>query len=366
MAASAPTPTAETPCYTPRVSRGTRTVRPVRTESVIFPVIIGPTAGGKTALAVELAHRFAERTGVQGEVVSADSIQIYRRLNIGSAKPTAEERRGVTHHLIDIAEPTERFSVDRWLREANAVIGDIRRRGATPIVVGGTHLYIKALLEGLFEGPPPDPALRAELAALPARERHAELERVDPAAAARIHPNDARRTIRALEVFRQTGTPLSELQSQWDRGERRADALPVALLWPTERINARINARVRRMIEQGLVEEARALWEAGDLDTQAGEALGYKQLAAHFRGEATLEKAIEQIRIETRRFAKNQRTWLRRLVGIATSADRTTVDPDGACDDSRRAGVCVLDAGAGDPSGWPDLALAALDRSGST
>ncbi|MCB9839169.1 MAG: tRNA (adenosine(37)-N6)-dimethylallyltransferase MiaA [Phycisphaeraceae bacterium] len=334
---------------------------PDRPEIPIIPVIIGPTAGGKTALAVELAHRFADRSGVLGEVISADSIQIYRRLDIGSAKPTEAERRGVPHHLIDIAEPTEPCSVDRWLREANEAIKSIRSRGAAPIVVGGTHLYIKAFLEGLFDGPPPDPALRARLAALSGTDRRARLERIDPQAAARIHPNDERRTIRALEVFEQTGIPLSEHQSQWDRGDRRADAFPVALLWPTPLINARINARVRLMIYQGLVEEARSLWNAGDLEAQAGEALGYKQLAAHFRGEVPLDKAIEQIRIETRRFAKNQRTWLRRLVGAASVADRATGLQQSIYDDPNQAPSFALDAGSIDPEAWPGLVLQALD-----
>lgn len=337
---------------------------PIPVNIPIIPVIIGPTAGGKTALAVELAHRFNEQTGILGEVVSADSIQIYRRLDLGSAKPTESERRGVPHHLIDIVEPTEPYSVDRWLRDANAVIDEIRSRGATPIVVGGTHLYIKAFLEGLFDGPPPDPALRAELSALSGAERRAELDRIDPAAAGRIHPNDQRRTIRALEVFRQTGIPLSEHQSQWDRGGRRVDALPVALLWPTELINARINARVRQMVEQGLVAEARTLWESGDLDTQAGEALGYKQLVAHFRGDLTLEKAVEQIRIETRRFAKNQRTWLRRLVGAATAIDHVKNCNQDACDNVNEPPACRLDAGAIEPASWPDRVIEALGQPG--
>jgi len=329
--------------------------------STIIPVIIGPTAGGKTGLAVELAHRLAERTGAIGEVISADSIQVYRRLDIGSAKPTEAERRGVPHHLIDVAEPTEPFSVDRWLREADRLVADIRRRHATPIVAGGTHLYVKAFLEGLFEGPPPDLALRARLAGLTSEQRRAELVRIDPAAANRIHPNDQRRTIRALEVYRQTGTPLSELQSQWDTGQRRPGAVPIALLWPAELINTRINARIRQMVEQGFVEEARSLWEAGDLDTQAGEALGYKQLAAHFRGEVSLEKAIEQIRIETRRFAKNQRTWLRRLVGAATVSDRATTETQDRYVDLDRSKTCGVDAGATEPASWPDLVMAALE-----
>ncbi len=278
-----------------------------------FPVIVGPTAGGKSGLAVAVAIELRERGFALGEVVTADSMQVYRGMDIGTAKPTTEERGGVPHHLIDLVEPTEPFSVDQWLRAADDAINDIRTRQATPIVVGGTHFYIKALLEGLFEGPPGDPALRDELTTMDPHIRRAELERVDPAAAMRIHFNDVRRTVRALEVFRTTGTPISVHQQQWDAGRTRADALLVVLDWPTEAINRRINARVKEMIERGLVEETRALWQAGRLGTQAREALGYKQLIAHFQGGESLDKAIERIKIETRRFAKNQRTWLRRL-----------------------------------------------------
>ncbi|MFI4898043.1 MAG: tRNA (adenosine(37)-N6)-dimethylallyltransferase MiaA [Phycisphaerales bacterium JB059] len=278
-----------------------------------FPVICGPTAGGKTALAVALAQALA-RAGRPAEVVSADAYLIYKGLDIGTGKPTTEERAGIPHHLIDIVEPTERFSAHDWLRAAEHAIDDIRGRAALPIVVGGTHLYIQSILHGMFEGPPPDEALRDELRAIPAPERRAELERVDPDAAARIHPSDERRTVRALEVFRQTGTPISELQTQWAGAQPdRSDRVLVGLSWETEAINRRINARVRAMVERGLVEEARGLWASGRLGPQAGEALGYKQLVDHFEGRASLEEAIERIKIETRRFAKNQRTWLRRL-----------------------------------------------------
>ncbi len=278
-----------------------------------FPVIIGPTAGGKSDVAVEVALLLGRR-GVAAEVVTADSIQIYRGLDIGSAKPTEAERRGVPHRLIDVVEPTERFSVDTWLEMAEAAIAEVKGKGGVPIVVGGTHLYIKALLEGLFEGPEPDAALRAQLTAMPAAERRAELERVDPAAATRIHPNDVRRTVRALEVYRLTGRPISEHQAQWDvQGGVRRDCMVFGLEWPAETLNRRINARVKGMMERGLLEEARGLVEAGRLGPQAGEALGYKQLAAHIRGDCSLEEAVEKIKVETRRFSKNQRTWLRRL-----------------------------------------------------
>jgi tRNA dimethylallyltransferase len=219
----------------------------------------------------------------------------------------------VPHHLIDVVEPTEPFTVEQWLTLAQERIAQLRGAGKLPIVVGGTHLYVKALMEGLFEGPGADASLRAQLAALSSEERRAELERVDPAAAARIHPNDARRTIRALEVHRLTGKPISAQQTQWDRASQRDDAFLVVLQWPTERINRRINSRVKAMLEAGLLEEVRVLRTAGKLGPQAREALGYKQLLGHIERGELLEDCVERIKIETRRFAKNQRTWLKRL-----------------------------------------------------
>ena len=293
-----------------------------------FPVIVGPTAGGKSTLAVRLSQRLSELGMPPGEVIAADSMQVYRGMDIGTAKPTVAERAGVAHHLIDLVDPSESFSVDRWLKLAEPLIDDLRARGRTPIVVGGTHFYVKALLEGLFEGPQADPALRAAMAARPPAELRAELERADPAAAARIHPNDSRRTVRALEVLRLTGRPISEHQEQWDRGRARPDAVLVGLDWAPADINRRINARVRDMEARGLVAEARGLWEAGRLGPQAREALGYKQLIECFEGRVGAADAIERIKIETRRFAKNQRTWLRRLrttpggVWVPMAADR--------------------------------------------
>jgi len=312
-----------------------------RSEPPKFPVICGPTAGGKTALAVAVARVFAER-GAAGEAISADAYQVYRGMDVGTAKPDDGERRGVRHHLIDCAEPTEAFTVHDWLAGANRLIAEVRARGGTPVVVGGTHLYIKALLEGLFEGPEPDEGLREELRGMGLPALRAELERVDPPAAERIHPNDDRRTIRALEVFRQTGTPISELQKQWDREEAaRPDAVLVTLQWPTEELNRRINARVRAMVEAGLLDEVRALHAAGRLGPQAREALGYKQLVAHLNGRCPLDDAVEKIKIETRRFAKNQRTWLRRL---GSTPNAIALAPDDLADPStpaRIADACV-------------------------
>ena len=268
------------------------------------------------------------------ELISAAAFQVYRKLDIASAKPTAEERKCVPHHLIDVVDVEDRFTVAQWLGLAEAAIDGIRGRGAMPIVVGGTHLYIKALHDGLFEGPGADEAIRAELAAMDPSERRAERERIDPEAALRIHANDDRRTIRALEVFRLTGTPISTMQKQWDRepgrhGADRSDRRLVILDWEVPELNSRINARVKRMVQDGLVAETRAV--ADRLGPTAREALGTKQVLRHLVGACTLDEAIEQIKIETRRFAKNQRTWMRRLAAtpgamIVRPADRPLAD----------------------------------------
>lgn len=324
-----------------RDTQAVTTPRPAPTLPARTPVVCGPTAGGKSDLAVDLALALREQHNIPAEIITADAFQIYTGLDIGTAKPTPAERRGVLHHLIDIVpnpkpetrnpRPDSPFTLDHWLTLANQTINDLRSRNILPIVVGGTHLYIKALLEGLFDGPEPDPQLRAELAAMDPIARRAELERVDPAAAARIHPNDTRRTIRALEIFRQTGVPISSRQTQWDSAPtsnpqseiRNPKFLLVLLDYPAEILNPRINARVKDMMERGLLNEVRALVSANKFTPQSREALGYKQLIPLVeRANATghwpppareLEDAVEKIKIETRRFAKNQRTWLRRL-----------------------------------------------------
>lgn len=293
------------------------------------PFIIGPTAAGKSDLAVELALR------LPGEVVSADSMQVYRGLDVGTGKLTAAERRGVPHHLLDILDPAEPFSVDTWLRLADSACDDIRARALTPVLVGGSLLYVKAFLEGLFEGPPADEGLRTRLREMTPAARRAELERIDPKAASRIHFNDERRTIRAIEVFHATGVPISQHQQQWDTQAPRNDLVLVILDWPSESINTRINARVRDMIDAGLIDETRSL--APRFGPQAREALGYKQLLAAFDSGSPLPDAVEQIKIETRRFAKNQRTWLRRL--------------------STTPNALRIDAGTTPTSSWPDLVL---------
>ncbi len=256
------------------------------------------------------------------ECISADSMQVYRGMDIGTAKPTREEQRGVPHHLLDIADPhTSSFTLADWLDAAQQALADVHARGKLAIVVGGTNLYVRALLEGMFAGPQPDPALRAALEALPADMLRQRLEQCDPVAAARIHPNDRRRTVRALEVHQQTGTTISALQQQWQA--RPADLPPgwalAGLEWPVEAINRRINMRVASMMQGGLVQEVMRLLTTGPLSRQAVEAVGYKEVLAHLAGACTLEEAAEAIKVRTRRYAKQQRTWLRRFRAVPGS-----------------------------------------------
>lgn len=293
-----------------------------------YPVIIGPTAGGKSDLAVRLAHALNAR-GQSCEILAADAYQIYRGMDIGTAKPTIDERGGVPHRLIDVVDPHEAFSASDWLALAKRTIDDCFARGVLPIMVGGTHLYVKLLVDGMFEGPAANEELREQLRAMGLAALRAELERTDPAAAARIHPNDERRTIRAIEVFRLTGKTISEQQKQWsDRdcasnansddtaapeGRPTHETTLIGLDWPVDAINRRINLRVKLMMERGFLDEVRRLHAANAFGPQSREALGYKQLLAHLDGRMSLDDAVEQIKIQTRRFAKNQRTWLKRL-----------------------------------------------------
>lgn len=305
-------------------------------------VIVGPTAGGKSELAVCLAEATGDNVGAPngdatgGEVLGADSMQVYRQMDAGTAKPSPEQRARATHHLIDIVEPTERFTVAQWLTRAEAVIDDLRERGRRAVIVGGTNLYLNALLRGLFEGPPQDELFRADAAQRSPQALHEELRRVDPVAAERIHPNDHKKLVRALEVFRTTGKPISEWQTQWEQETANApyrhDPVLVGLHWPVDAINQRINLRVKAMFfpdrvdpaiakevtptGESLIDETARLEAAGLLGPQAREALGYKQVLAHLRGEMTLDEAFERTKVLTRRFAKSQRTWLKRYRGV--------------------------------------------------
>lgn len=274
-------------------------------------VILGPTASGKSALAMALAER------VGAEILSIDSMQVYRGMEIGTAKPTADEQQRVRHHVIDVVDPSETFTVHQFVKCADEVIADARARGVPLIATGGTPLYYKALFEGLFEGPGADAGLRESLNAKPLEALHARLTEVDPAAAARIHVNDRKRIVRALEVFELTGRPISSFQTEWSAGEQRHRARWIGLQWEREPLNRRINARVRQMIADGWVEETRSLRDRfGELSRTAAEATGYAEIIAHLRGETLLDDAVEQIKIATRRLARRQMKWLRRFENV--------------------------------------------------
>jgi tRNA dimethylallyltransferase len=277
---------------------------------VVRPIILilGPTAGGKTSLSITLANTLEGG----GECICADSMQIYKRMDIGTAKPTQDERNAAPHHLLDMIEPSEKgFTVDSWLTLANQKIEEIRARGKWPIIVGGTNLYVQSLLFGMFDAPSANPERRAELEEITNDQLREILQKLDIEATTRIHINDRRRTIRAIEVCELTGKTISEQQSQWNGQSPREDARIIGLNWQVGKINRRINKRVKNMMDEGLLQEVIALQD--ELGQQASEALGYKQLLEHLRGTCDLEHAIERTKILTRRYAKAQRTWLRRF-----------------------------------------------------
>lgn len=278
-------------------------------------LVVGVTASGKGRLAFDLARQ------IGAEIVSIDSMKVYRRMDIGTGKPPAQVRQQVRHHLIDVVEPSEAFSVGRFLELADAAIERIKSAGKPVIAVGGSAMYIKALLYGLFEGPGTDEKIRRELKRRIAVEGtaalHAELAAIDPLAGERIRPNDARRIIRALEVYQLSGEPISALQQQgWTRAYRGHWKI-IALRRDKADANSRINTRVKRMIEQGLVNEVKALLaEDRPLNRQARSAIGYAEIIDYLAGAMSLDKAIEKIKINTRRFAKSQRTWFKAFRSI--------------------------------------------------
>jgi tRNA dimethylallyltransferase len=286
-------------------------------------LILGVTASGKG----RLAYGLAEKLGA--EILSVDSMKVYRGMDIGTAKPPPAAREAIRHHLIDVVEPSESFSAGLFAELAEKAVEDIKGRGRPVIAVGGTALYIKALLYGLFEGPPADEGVRrrleAEIRSLGLDEIYQRLWRADPAAAARIHPNDSRRIVRALEVYEKTGCPISRLQQQFDSEGPPAGWRIIGVRRRKEDSSARINARVRAMVEAGLVDEVRAL-AAGEktLGRQAAAAIGYAEVIEYLRGRTDLEEAIEKIKINTRRLAKQQRTWFKRFTGV----DWLNVEPD--------------------------------------
>lgn len=274
-------------------------------------VILGPTASGKSELAMEVAR------GCGAEILNVDSMQVYRGMDIGTAKATPAERAEVRHHLLDVVAPDESFTVARFVQEADRVIADCRQRGVPLIAVGGTPLYYKTLFYGLFEGPGADEQLRKRLREQDPAELHRQLCQIDPAAAARIHPNDAKRLIRAVEVYELTGRPISALQTSWQSDHQRHQARWVGLAADRDVLNRRINQRVKQMLSAGWADEVRGLLDRyGSLSPTAAEAAGYNQLIQHVRGEVSLDEAAEQIKIQTRQLARRQIKWFRRFANV--------------------------------------------------
>lgn len=280
-------------------------------EKIGIAVVCGATASGKTRLAVDLAKLFG------GEVVSADSMQIYTGMTIASAKPTEEEKQGIPHHLMDFLPPTEPYSVADYVGDARKVIGEIRARGKLPILCGGTGLYISALIDNLqFDDTGADYAFREEMRAIAAKEGNGKLlemlRAVDPACAARLHENNQSRVIRALEVYRLSGKTMTQLQEESRSEPSPYDPCMMMIEYEQrETLYARIDARVDEMLEKGLVDEAREFFTHGDYVT-ASQAIGYKELKPYLDGAEPLGECVERLKRETRRYAKRQMTWFRR------------------------------------------------------
>jgi tRNA dimethylallyltransferase len=279
-------------------------------EPIPLIVIVGPTAVGKSALALELALKFGL------EIINADSMQVYRGMDIGSAKPTPADRNLVTHHLLDIRNPDEEYSAAQFREEAHRIISALAQSGKRALVTGGTGLYIKALLKGLFTAPPADRQLRERLKKLEAEKGnwhlYRQLAEVDPEAASRIHPNDTFRIIRALEVFHLTGRTISEHHRDHRFSTSAFTPLKIGLIRDRREIYRRIEARVDSMIASGLEEEVKGLLSKGYAHSiKAFQSLGYKQMLSHIRGEITLDEAIRLIKVNTKRYAKRQLTWFR-------------------------------------------------------
>ena len=273
--------------------------------------LLGPTAVGKTEIAIQLAQR------LNAEIISVDSRQIYRQMDIGTAKPTFEEQHAARHHLIDCVDISQPFSVADYQRLADAAIGDIQNRGKRVLLVGGAGLYFRAVVDGLFEGPGADAELRERLEREAAQQGvdalHARLRACDPAAADQIHPNNLVRVVRALEVYELTGTPMSEFQQQWHPEKQRYRFSGFCLTMPRLQLYRRIEQRVDEMLANGLLREVESLLTAGYArDTLALQSFGYRELIAYLDGKCTYMEAITQLKQNTRRFAKRQLTWFRK------------------------------------------------------
>jgi len=294
----------------PKDFNGRQRIAQQMTDRKVVVLIAGPTGVGKT----ELTLKLAERLGT--EVVNADSMQIYRYMDIGTAKPTREERDRIRHHLLDIVDPDEAFDAARYLEAASPVIAALHEQQRIPLVVGGTGLYMKVLTRGICPGAPADRTVREQLMieeqGRGLGQLHEELSRVDPLLGDKIHPNDRQRILRALEVFRMTGTPLSYWHRQHRFETSRYRPVKIFLNRDREELYARIDQRVLIMVKQGFLDEVQMLLDMGyGPELKSMQSLGYKQLSEHLSGECSLETAVYRIQRETRRYAKRQMTWFR-------------------------------------------------------
>ena len=287
--------------------------------------LLGPTAVGKTEIAIQLAQR------LDAEIVSVDSRQIYRQMDIGTAKPTAEEQQAARHHLIDCVDISQPFSVADYQSLADAAIADIQNRGKRVLLVGGAGLYFRAIVDGLFEGPGADTGLREmleqEAEKLGVETLHQRLRACDPISAERIHPNNLVRVIRALEVYELTGTPMSEHQQQWQQENQRYPFTAFCLTMPRALLYSRIEQRVDVMLANGLVAEVESLLAAGYARGSAAlRSFGYRELIDYLDGKCTYLEAVDQLKRNTRRFAKRQLTWFRKDTRIEWIDRNSTPD----------------------------------------
>lgn len=274
--------------------------------------VTGPTASGKTEIGLQLAQR------LDAEIISLDSMAVYQQMDIGTAKPTTEQRQVVPHHLLDVVSAETDFSLSQYVNEAHLAIDRIRQAGRQVLFVGGTPLYLKSLLRGIYEGPPADWEFREqiekELEAAGVESLHQRLAQVDPLTAHRLHPHDKRRIIRALEVHKVTGQPISHQQEQFDEGQPADKCRVFVLGWPRPVLHARIEKRVEAMFAAGLVEEVEKLLEQyQSLSRTASQAVGYREVIEMLQQGTSLEATIERVTVRTRQFARRQETWFRSL-----------------------------------------------------
>lgn len=273
------------------------------------PVFLaGQTAAGKSEIALALAAK------IRGEIISVDSMQVYRGLNIGTAKPDPATQKAIPHHLIDVCELTDAFDAAKFVQRANRAVAEIRSRNRTPIFCGGTGLYFKAFLDGLGDAPPADAALRAELEATPLAQLLEELRKNDPAAFEKIDGKNPRRVIRAIEILRTTGKPIASSRADWRRQKETPDTVMLFVRSPGD-LRRRIDSRVDSMFHEGLVDETRELLKRGLAENRhAMQAIGYRQVVEHLRGQHDRAETVELVKIRTRQFAKRQLTWFGRHI----------------------------------------------------